>query len=354
MAEIVDIGLWRFETPLKSPLEVRPGFVLENRECLLLAVKDAGGRTGWGEAAPLPGFSSESIDDVVSAAVELANRVQSHRLPSFTAKELLQLLPAAPRLPSLEFAIETAMEVVAGRDRQPSRIGTARLLQGDRESVLQDAEAAARSGFRTLKVKVGRQPVEDDVALLTALRAEVGAHVRIRVDANRSWTGSEAVRFASLVSHLDLEFVEEPLRAPDELSDFVRETGMPVALDETLSDWGGELDADVLEAVVAVVVKPTLLGGRLTRMIAEAARRSGVGFVGSTCYETGIGTAAVLRTALSAADTSLDAGVGTWAWLARDCLESPLDFGRPWIDHGEISADTVRPSLDRLKPVDIG
>ncbi len=354
MTEIVDIGLWRFETPLTSPLEVRPGFVLENRECLLIAVRDASGRTGWGEAAPLPGFSRESMDAVVSAAVELAHRVRSHGFQSQSAGEMLDMLPAAPELPSLEFAFDTAVGALRGGDRKEGRVRIARLLQGDRDSILRGAEAAARLGFRTLKVKVGRQPVQDDIALLTSLRTAAGPQMRIRADANRSWSDSEAVRFASRVAHLDLEFVEEPLRDPDTIADFVRETGMPVALDETLTAFRGESEVDVPESVVAVVVKPTLLGSRLTRMIGEAVRSTDVRFVASTCYEGGIGTAAVLRTALAVGDAALDAGAGTWMWLAGDCLESPLDFGRPWIDHGEMSSATLRPALDRLQPVDTG
>lgn len=352
---IHDARLWRFNTPLVRPVEVRPGITIDDREILLLELVAADGQTGWGEAAPLPGFSRESLDDVIAGARLLVAEIRSWRpnppgvldLPGISGQ-------VAAELPSLQFAAETAVESLVRRGvGRGATVRMAGLLQGDSQELATRAAALVRAGYTCLKVKVGRVAVDEDVSRLRLVRDRVGGAVELRVDANQSWTWDDAVRFAGGTSDLDIEFVEEPLRDAVALPRLREETGMRIALDESLREWTAELETGIPDFAAALVLKPTLLGGHLTRRLARAARGAGISAVMSSCYESGVGTAAVARAALLCGSDPPAVGAGTLAWLVDDGLQSPVDFMRPALTADEISFHRVRPAVSRLQPVPI-
>jgi L-alanine-DL-glutamate epimerase-like enolase superfamily enzyme len=69
----------------------------------------------------------------------------------------------------------------------------------------------AEAGFTAFKTKVGGRSLEEDVARVGAIREAVGSRVELFVDANQSWTVSEAVRGARALAEHDVGWVEEPI-----------------------------------------------------------------------------------------------------------------------------------------------
>ncbi len=99
---------------------------------------------------------------------------------------------------------------------------------------------ARRGTFPAIKIKIGRNPLQEEAAALSRLVSHWG--IRLRLDAN------ERVSRNNLLTFLDalpiriretLEFIEDPfafdLRA---WSDFHRETGIAIAYDRGLADRG--------------------------------------------------------------------------------------------------------------------
>ena len=62
MVEIKNIRLHHYQLPVKEPLYVR-GSRLNMREGYILEFQGPGGYAGYGEIAPLPGFSKENLKD---------------------------------------------------------------------------------------------------------------------------------------------------------------------------------------------------------------------------------------------------------------------------------------------------
>jgi mandelate racemase len=84
------------------------------------------------------------------------------------------------------------------------------------------ADAAAREaatlldgGFRAAKVRLGYPTVAEDLAVVQAVREAVGPGVKLMTDYNQSLDVPEAVRRAHALDGLDLEWIEEPVRADD-------------------------------------------------------------------------------------------------------------------------------------------
>ena len=73
-----------------------------------------------------------------------------------------------------------------------------------------EAQAHHQAGFRSFKLKIGRDPHED-LEILRAVCEAVGPESSIRIDPNQAWSASRAVRMIRKLQQYDLEFVEQPV-----------------------------------------------------------------------------------------------------------------------------------------------
>jgi mandelate racemase len=76
-------------------------------------------------------------------------------------------------------------------------------------------EVLSATGVRELKVKVGAGAIEDDLAVLAALRDVAGDEVRFMVDYNQSLPLPEAIARLERLDAEGLAWVEEPVHADD-------------------------------------------------------------------------------------------------------------------------------------------
>ena len=356
------VRLYRYHLPLSEPLRSK-GTTLRHREGLLVELASGGGATGWGEAAPLPGFSRENLDVATEQLRDLATRVVGREVTmdalgpegSF-ARELDLLAPS----PSARFGLELALwnfyaahqgkslpELVTPYPRTTVAVNA--LISGPPERALEEARTMRAAGYEAVKLKVGGRPIEEDVELVRALCKVLGDDASVRLDANRAWTFEEASFFARGTANLRFEYVEEPLADPSRLSSLARDYGVPVALDESLAGMP-PLELQDHEYARAVVLKPTLLGGiSATLRLVRQAKELGIRPVISSAYETGVGTLALV--ALAAGVGGVPAGLDAYRRLAQDVLAPRLRFPSARIDVGAMMG--TRRQLDHrwLTPV---
>ncbi len=318
------LTLHPYALPLAEPVAWGGVAQTERRGVLVRAETDLGS-VGWGDAAPLPGFSRETLQET-TAALERAARGDASDLPSAAQC-------------GLDLALADAEAQDAGRRLafSPDPAVTLPLaglvLNGPGAEAR--AERLAEAGYRTLKLKVGRESVDADAALIRAARDAVGPAVALRLDANRAWSGADARRFADALGDVALDFIEEPLADPTGLPELWLDTGLPLALDETLQQPGpgspgGGID-HVRGWVAAVVLKPMLVGGIGAALeISRRAAEVGVRTVISAAFESGVGLRGLV--ALAAATGGHAAGLDTYRWLARDVLDPRLPLDRPTVD----------------------
>ncbi|MGH3144737.1 MAG: o-succinylbenzoate synthase [Rubrobacter sp.] len=356
--------LYRYRLPFVTPQFLK-GATLHHREGLLLRLAGDDGSEGWGESAPLPGFSDEGLDVTEARLRELAGSMVGREAtaewvgPEGRLSHELDLLHPAP---SVRFGLELALwnlyaasshttlpELISRRPRTTVPVNG--LLSGSSDEVLEEASRMKNAGYLTVKLKVGVRAVEGDVALVRALGGVLGEAVSLRLDANRAWGFGEATEFALGVAGVGFEYVEEPLAEPALLSELVRRSGVPVALDESLVG----MDPDALEGhgyARAVVLKPTILGGiSRTLRIADRALSLGMTPVISSAYESGVGTAALVALAAGIGDRAVPAGLDTYRRLDADVLVSPPDLSAPSVRVREIMDASRGVDVLRLEPV---
>lgn len=120
----------------------------------------------------------------------------------------------------------------------------------DLDSTLKKAREWVSRGFRRLKIKVGLD-LKSDLKRVEAMRDEF-RNIMICVDCNQGYELEEASEFLREVESLDIEFVEQPVRAGEKqaLLTLMRDSEVPVMLDESV--WGLE---DLLSFVFTETVK---------------------------------------------------------------------------------------------------
>ncbi|CAN5671369.1 o-succinylbenzoate synthase [soil metagenome] len=357
---LAGFDLYRYSLPLSRPLTLK-GTTLHHREGLLLRLSGDDGSEGWGESAPLPGFSEEGLNEAAMrlrrlAGFPIGREVKddwTDRDGAF-GRELEHIASA----PSVRFGLELAVwnlygassgmglaELLAPSPRATVPVNG--LLSGAVDEVLEEASRMGNAGYRTVKLKVGSRAVADDIRLVRALGEELGDEISLRLDANRAWDYEEAVEFVRRTPCF--EYVEEPLADPARLPELAQESGVPVALDESLVG----MEPDELEEhryARAVVLKPTLLGGiSQTLQMAERALRLGMTPVVSSAYETGVGTTALVAMAASIGDRPVPAGLDTYRMLAGDVLGTPLELPAPSVDVAATTDASRRVDVRRLE-----
>src|ERR1700730_6969639 len=73
-----------------------------------------------------------------------------------------------------------------------------------------EMEAYRRAGMAGCKFKVGGLTPAQDAERVEVARRAAGPDFILAVDANRGWSAQDAVRFARLIEHLDIRWMEEP------------------------------------------------------------------------------------------------------------------------------------------------
>lgn len=350
---ITAFRIWRYALPLTAPVSLKKDSTMGVREGLLLELIEDG-RSFWGEAAPLPGFSRESLEEARRHLEETMAKVSRSESPRRSFADVSASHSSGS--PSVEFAVASAFEGLDDADgRRPGSrsspehsVAVCGLLSGGREEILADAARLREDGYEAAKLKVGRRSVEDDAALVGEVRKVLGGEVPLRLDANRAWSFEEARRFAELVSEAGIEFVEEPLEDAGRLREFSEAARLSVALDESLAGMAVE-EASAHGYARAFVLKPTVIGYSRTVSFAGLAKNLGSKAIISSSYESGVGMLGLLRLAASIGKGA--AGLDTYRRLAEDVLSPPLDLAKPRLEMEEIfgaESEVNREKLERV------
>jgi mandelate racemase len=104
-----------------------------------------------------------------------------------------------------------------------------------------EAAELAKKGLKGVKAKIGHPTVQEDLAVVRAIRKAVGDGVAIMVDYNQCLTPTEAVQRLRVLDGEGLTWVEEPTLAHDHAGHarIAREADTPIQCGE---NWWGTLD----------------------------------------------------------------------------------------------------------------
>ncbi|SMD26133.1 mandelate racemase/muconate lactonizing enzyme family protein [Kibdelosporangium aridum] len=308
----------------------------------ILVKVTAGDHFGWGEATPIPAWTYETQESIVST-------INGYLAPAIVGRpawDLDGVTSAFDRAinrgfsigaPLAKAAVDVALHDLLGRalgvsvgelwgQRRVSSIQLGWVVSGQGPAEVADAVAEGQSlGYQAFKVKIGLGPT--DLRIVEAVRNAAGS-APLWVDANQAYSVAEAVQISRALADFGVTAFEQPLPANDiaglqRLRDL---SAVPVALDESLRHPSDMSTFVRLGAVDIAIAKVQRSGGlTLSRRLLQLAEDSGVRLMGSGLTDSDIGLAASLH---------LFAAFG---------ITTPVDLnGRQFVDSVYVGGDTVK------------
>jgi len=109
-------------------------------------------------------------------------------------------------------------------------------LQFPIPKLLNNMKTYLANGFNAVKIKIGRENLEEDLERIKAVREFIGPEVTFMVDANYSMSIEKAIRAIEGFKKYNITWFEEPI-IPDDYKGFAEiaeKTGFPLAMGENL------------------------------------------------------------------------------------------------------------------------
>lgn len=276
--------LYKYSIPVDSQLILRNRF-LKKREGLLVQVC-CDDEQGWGEIAPLPEFSQETLEQALEQTITW--------LKIWT--KTVGKLPLENVYPSVAFGLSCAFAEMKGQLNKDGNYQVAPLCYGDPDELYEPLNQM--QGEKVAKIKVGMYEANRD-GLIADMLLEAIPDLYLRLDANRSWTPAKAQMFAKYVKpehRARIQFLEEPCKTPVESLQFAQDTGIAIAWDETVRE--PDFRVEKQPHLAAIVIKPTLIGSlQYCIQLIEQAHQCGLKAVISSSLESSLGLTQLARIA---------------------------------------------------------
>jgi o-succinylbenzoate synthase len=318
-----------YRLPFREPYVTAEGAVT-HRQGFIVQIEAEDGLIGLGEASFLP-HEAGGQAALARSLRDLAGRAAGADMAEFGGGVAVKREPGWP-------AFAFAMTDLIARARGDSvaalfphpvlgAVPVNALIGGvPLEQATVAARAALAAGFGTVKLKVGVEATLDaEVARVAAVREALGAHARLRLDANGAWNEEQAPELLKGFAKHDIEYIEQPV-PPGHLDVLkrLRGTGLvPIAADEDVSDTASAERVLETGAADVLVLKPLQFAGLgPARAIAERAAALGVGTTITTSIDSGVGTAIALQLA-AALETKVAHGLATPSLLEDDLIAAP-------------------------------
>lgn len=240
MAPISRLSLRRLELPLHRPYRLSYR-TFETFEPYFVEVEDADGRIGFADAHISPGSSSETREGGWTFLCE--RLAESVGLESSTVKAAALTRFSESKVAAT--ALVSALEVLEDNRLLdfPQSVNMPLLTPINslqEEDIRAEVEEWIEQGFRTLKVKVGKD-VTADLARVAVIQEAVAGRATLRLDANRAYSRDQGIEFARSLDPAGIELFEQPCDSDDwEANEAVAAAStVPLMLDEpicTLAD----------------------------------------------------------------------------------------------------------------------
>lgn len=318
----------KFKIPFltaKTEIKERKGFILR--------LIDSNGFEGIGDACPFAEFGSESLSDVENTLSDFTLKIKIDE--SDIENSLSNTLKEFSTLPALRHGLEQAILNLLCRKKNTTidkllnlklnkrvKINAAIGLLNPEESV-KKVKSFIEEGYKTIKVKAGREIFDDDLSVIKSIRKAVGENIKLRIDSNGKWKVDEAITNLNKLEEYNIEYAEQPV---NDLKDYIKlsnKTAISLAPDESIRSISDANEFINSGAISYLIVKPMLLGGLVpTLEIIELAKTKNIIPVITSSFESAVGKANIV---IAAASTNTDVahGIGITKYYEKDVMKDP-------------------------------
>lgn len=262
--------LYKYRIPFKQPFITAAG-TFQFREGLLLRYRD-GTIDLVSEAAPLPGFSTESIEEVLASLTSNRESISTFYSSDFTISQLRTWIQSTSDFPSVQFGLSSlGLSILSVRKQESigsilNRSITESVKMNavigicDATSFKQQAVEHISNGFSVLKCKTTAETGHLPDSLHNLSNQFPG--VSFRIDANQSWPIADIEKLSKNFLNLSVQYIEEPCRT-NSIEEFLtvsKNCAIPLAADETIAKFGLKTFLVSANSIPYLIIKPTLQG----------------------------------------------------------------------------------------------
>lgn len=279
---------------------------------VVVIIRTDEGVAGFGEACPVPAFTSETQGSIVELIEQRVAPVLVGEDPADRGRLLANVAKVLKAAPFTVAAVDTALLDLLGRALD---VPIHTLLGGayrDRTEVhgsvgwdadhskMVDVAVEQSSTYNWLKLYAGRGELHTDLDGLQAIRDAVGPDVQLFVDINAMWSPSDLVQALPRAKEIGLRMLEQPLPPASAAfqAQLVGELKIDIVADEAVRTVADAARVVRERSATVINVGHSKLGGPSAALhAAQIAAGSGVGVMVGSVIEMGIATAMGLHLA---------------------------------------------------------
>lgn len=197
-------------------------------------------------------------------------------------------------------------ELLGGRRRDSLPVAWT-LASGDTAKDIEEAQRMLEARrHKDFKLKIGRRPIDEDVAHVAAIRKALPDFASVRVDVNMAWREREATYGIAALGDAGCVLVEQPVPGVEPLARLQAKAGIALMADEILTGPESALTAASKRAGDVFSIKIEQAGGLFAAAkVISVAEAADIAIYGGTMLEGPIGTIAAAQ---------LFAGVSSLEW----------------------------------------
>jgi o-succinylbenzoate synthase len=285
-----------YQKKFLQPLKTSHG-IWDVREGIIISLCDENGEISWGEIAPIDWFASETIQQALDFCVQLPRKI---------TKEIIFSIP--DKLPACQFGFESAMLMGNGnQDSETDSLSYSALLSSGK-AALDQWQTLYSQGYQTFKWKIGVQPIDEELEILTLLTQALPTRTKLRLDANGGLDFLGAIAILDFCEKINnnpnnnpelpnIEFIEQPLAVEEfpKMLQLSQNYQTPIALDESVANIK-QLNTVYKEGWRGIFVIKPLIAGFPSR-IKQFCQENQIDAVFSSVFETSVGRQAALKLA---------------------------------------------------------
>lgn len=292
------------EIPVENPYVYSHGALTAFSNVLVWVHTDEG-ITGIGEASFVPGGGvSEETPESTKPMIDhyLAPAVVGE--DPFAVEQIHRKMDSVvPRNLVAKGGIDLALWDVMGKALnqpaynllggmiEPKMLCTYTLSIDTPEGMAEQALIRKQQGYRTLVIKIGREP-SSDLERVRLVREAVGDEVSLRLDANEAYRPEQAIAIIRQMERYRPEFVEEPVKRWDieGMARVAQAVDTPISSDESNTSLDSVLRLIQRRAAGIINIKISKNGGLWrSKKIAAVAEAAGIPCIvgGANTYEVG-------------------------------------------------------------------
>ena len=303
LMKIIETTIYQFKIPM-IPFTIATG-TMEYAQNVLIQIKTDQGIIGIGECSAFPMIVGETQLSCYNNAKDFAQFWKGKDpldIPQRMKELDLVIAGNNTAKSAFDLALYDIAAKAAGKPLYAFLGGKSKPIETDLtigidtpESMAKDAIDFVKQGVNIIKVKLGKDPVQD-IERIKSIRESIGYDTKIRIDANQGWAKEEALKVLEALAPYEIEFCEQPMRKyyDDYLPALCAASPIAIMADESVfthhdarrliaekachsinikfSKSGGIHEAIKIHAIAKANNIPCMMGGMLESRLALSAK----------------------------------------------------------------------------------